>query len=71
MPSLNLSSIFSLKRHTQIYYLNSLRKRMGGWEVYPTAPSSFHNIGQSVLQILSINKKNVNEIPDIEVFSWQ
>ena len=37
MPSLNLSSIFFLKRHTQNYYLNSLRKRMGGWEVYPTA----------------------------------
>ena len=35
MSSLNISSIFLLKYHTQNYHPTSLRKRIGVWEVYP------------------------------------
>ena len=36
MPSLNLSSIFLLKSHSQNYHPTFSRKRMGVWEVCPT-----------------------------------
>ena len=36
MPSLNLSSIFSLSSHTQNYHPTSLRKKIKVWQVCPT-----------------------------------
>ena len=57
MPSLNLSFIFLLESHTQNYYLTTLRKRMGVGRFAQRLSSSNYNIGQSVMETLSINKK--------------
>ena len=69
MPPLSLFSIFLLKRRTQNYYFTSFRKRMGkrvGRYVQKLC-LSYHNIGQFILEKLSISKKNVIEIHDTEV----
>ena len=76
LPSLNLSSIFLLKNHTQNYHATSLKKRKGSCEVaqqlclsttklgylywkgwLQQLCSSYHKIGQSVLETLPFNKK--------------
>ena len=69
MPSLSLFSIFLLKRRTQNYYFTSFRKRMGGrvGRYVQKLCLSYHNIGQFILEKLSISKKNVIEIHETEV----
>ena len=69
MPSLSLFSIFLLKRRTQNYYFTSFRKRMGKRvaRYVQKLCLSYHNIGQFILEKLSISKKNVIEIHETEV----